>query len=138
MADETASDRPQPVLYSQLVTVVTALLGLVTAFGLRLNADQQKAILAAVSTMVPLIALAAAWWARRKVTPLADPRDNAGNKLVPETTTSGPWHEPPVITPPGGPPLPPLPPFPPPPPGGAIPAAAEQARRERDARGRWI
>src|SRR5688572_24437503 len=86
MADNAAS-RPQPVLYSQVVTVLTAVLGLLAAFGLPISDDQQEAILTAVTALVPIVALIAAMWARRKVTPLADPRDDLGRRLVPEQAT---------------------------------------------------
>jgi len=109
MADDTASSRPQPVLLSQLATLGTAVLGLLVAFGMRLTDDQRNAVLGVLGALVPLVALGAAAWARTKVTPVSDPRDDLGQRLVPQRTAADNHRDraqgPPIVAPP----LPPAP-----------------------------
>lgn len=72
----------EPVLLAQLVPMAAAVLGLLAAVGLHLTQETRDAVLAAVVAAVPLLGLLAAAWARRRVTPLAAPRDNTGAPLV--------------------------------------------------------
>jgi hypothetical protein len=82
---------PQPVVKSAalaaLSAFVTALLGLLVAFGVDLSTEQQNAVLgfvAALSGAVGVVApLLAGYLSAREVTPLSAPRDNEGNVLVP-------------------------------------------------------
>ena len=63
------------------VALVTAVIAVAVAFGLPLTDEQQKALIALAGVLAPL---AAAVWARGQVTPVADPRDDDGNRLTPE------------------------------------------------------
>jgi hypothetical protein len=82
---------PQPVVKSAVLAALTALvpavLGLLVAFGVDLSDAQQQAILALTAAVTGLVGtgapIVAAVFARREVTPLASPRDNEGNVLVP-------------------------------------------------------
>lgn len=47
-----------------VVTIVTALLGLLAAWGLPIDGDKKAAIIATVVALAPLVL---AWWARRNV-----------------------------------------------------------------------
>lgn len=66
-----------------ITAAVTAILGLLVAFGLPLSNAQEAAILAVIG---PVAVLVGALVIRSKVTPSADPRDVAGNPL----STAGP------------------------------------------------
>jgi hypothetical protein len=57
------------VAVGTITAVVTALLALLTAFGLSLSADQTAAILGVVAVLGPLVA---AFVTRSKVTPVTD------------------------------------------------------------------
>ena len=63
------------------VALVTAVIAVAVAFGLPLTDEQQKALIALAGVLSPV---AAAVWARGQVTPVADPRDDDGNRLTPE------------------------------------------------------
>lgn len=82
MATQAAAAQPEPVLKAQLVTIATAVIGLLIAFGVHVTDDQRVAIIGVISAMVPLVALAAAWRSRSLVTPLASPHDADGAALV--------------------------------------------------------
>lgn len=75
--------RPEPVLAAAAVPVVTAVLGLGVAFGVRMTDAQQSAVLAVAAAVAAAAVAVGNWWARRQVTPLADPRDSQGRPLVP-------------------------------------------------------
>lgn len=83
-----APAQPEPVLKAQLVTIATAVIGLLIAFGAHVTDDQRVAIIGAISAIVPLVALAAAWRSRSLVTPLASPRDADGAALVRQDGTA--------------------------------------------------
>jgi len=68
------------------VAVVTAVIALLVAFGVGLNDDQRTAILGFTAVAVPLVT---ALLARSKVTPTADPRNDAGDRLVPADLPEG-------------------------------------------------
>jgi hypothetical protein len=60
--DET---KTEPLVSVGTITAAgAALLALVAAFGLRLNDDQQAAVLGILAVVAPIIV---AWWGRRKV-----------------------------------------------------------------------
>lgn len=62
---------------------LTALVALAMAFGVRLTADQADALVTVALFVLPAAAAAwTAWSARRKVTPLADPKAKDGTPLV--------------------------------------------------------
>lgn len=67
---------------STVVAVVTTLLAVLTAFGLPISDTQQNAVLGAVGVIAPIVL---ALWARRRVTPIADPRDDDGTPLTRDT-----------------------------------------------------
>jgi hypothetical protein len=62
-----------------IVALVTTGIALLVSFGLPVTPDQVKAILSFTTVVAPL---AVAWIVRPKVTPLSDPRDSDGSKLV--------------------------------------------------------
>lgn len=69
----------EPLITVATVTgLASAIITLLVAFGVGLTADQTKALLGLVSVLAPLIV---AFIARRKVTPLSDPRNAAGERL---------------------------------------------------------
>jgi hypothetical protein len=62
----------EPLVTAATVTaLVTAVIGLVVAFGIDLSTEQQTAILGVVAVAAPLVV---ALFSRSKVTPVADPR----------------------------------------------------------------
>lgn len=70
----------QPVLsWAGIVAFIGGLLALLVTLGVPITDDQTKAALAALVLAGPIVT---ALVARRKVTPLANPKDNAGNPLV--------------------------------------------------------
>ncbi|MBT0771827.1 hypothetical protein KIH74_22995 [Kineosporia sp. J2-2] len=70
-----------------LTSAVTAVIALLTAYGLDITDDQQAAILGIIAVAAPLIV---AVTSRMLVTPIADPRDELGDRLIPEPTISDP------------------------------------------------
>lgn len=71
----------EPVLTAaSIVAAATAVLAVLAAFGLPLTAEQQAAVLGLIGVAAPYVV---ALLARRKVTPLADPRDASGKALLP-------------------------------------------------------
>jgi len=64
---------------SAAVAVVSALIAVLVAFGLPITAEQTNAILGLVAVVAPIVL---AYWARRNVTPLADPQNEDGEALV--------------------------------------------------------
>lgn len=75
-------DRNPLALKGLVVAVVTAVVNIVVWFGVDLDTDTQAAITGAAGSVAALVV---AWMARGDVTPVADPRDNEGNPLTPET-----------------------------------------------------
>lgn len=75
--------RPQPVLAAAGYALVVEILGLLIAFGVEVTAEQRVGILGTVAAAGTLLGVLFAWRAARKVTPLADPRDDGGVRLVP-------------------------------------------------------
>jgi hypothetical protein len=88
MAMQAGANQPEPVLKAQLITIATAVVGLLIAFGVHVTSEQRVAIIGAISAMVPLVALAAAWRSRSLVTPLASPHDADGAELVRQDGTA--------------------------------------------------
>lgn len=64
-----------------ITALVTALLGVLVAFGLNLSDTQTASILGVVAVVAPLVV---ALVVRGKVTPTADPQTNDGVPLVPQ------------------------------------------------------
>lgn len=75
----------EPVrLGALIIGLIGAGVTLLVAFGIDLSADQQTAILAFAGAVIALLtALGVGEWVRRRVTPLADPKDNEGRPLEP-------------------------------------------------------
>ena len=71
--------RLEPVaVVNGTVTIVEAAIALAVSFGLNWSGEQvglAMAVVIAVGNLIKTI------WARRKVTPVAEPRDNDGRKL---------------------------------------------------------
>ena len=63
------------------VAILEAAIALAVGFGLDWTPEQVALVMAVV---VALAALVNTLWARGQVTPVASPRDNQGNRLVPE------------------------------------------------------
>ena len=63
------------------VAIVEAAIALAVGFGLDWTAEQVALVMAVV---VAVAALVKTLWARGQVTPVLAPRDNEGNRLVPE------------------------------------------------------
>lgn len=73
-------EREPARLAGLVVGVVSALLALLVALGLPISGAAQEAILGVVAFAAPI---AAGLWIRRHVTPVSDPRNDQGEKLVP-------------------------------------------------------
>lgn len=74
-------------LQTEPVVIITAITGLIEAivallplFGVALTVEQQAGIMAVV---VAVSSVVSALWSRSLVTPVANPRNNAGEQLVP-------------------------------------------------------
>jgi hypothetical protein len=65
-----------------VVAVIGSIITALVAFGLDVTDGQRNAIIGLVVPTFVLVGLIGAWWARRQVTPLANPRDNALAPLV--------------------------------------------------------
>ena len=83
-------DRPRPlrvlaVLTGSIGALVQAVLAVLIGFGvIEWTPDQVALILGAVGVMVAMLtALVTAWYGETKVTPLSDPMNNAGDRLIP-------------------------------------------------------
>lgn len=71
----------EPVVIIAAITgLIEAIVALLPLFGVALTVEQQAGIMAVV---VALASVVSALLARSLVTPVANPRDNAGNDLVP-------------------------------------------------------
>jgi uncharacterized membrane protein YkgB len=71
----------EPVaIVSAIIAVIETLIALLVAFGLKLTGEQVGAIMAFVTAVGGLISILIV---RPRVTPVADPRDNEGRRLVP-------------------------------------------------------
>jgi len=71
----------EPLLTAAGITAgVTALIGLLVAFGVNVTEGQTAAILGVVAVAAPLVV---GFFARSKVTPTADPKDDSGAPLTP-------------------------------------------------------
>lgn len=81
----------EPLITTAAITaVVSALLVLLASFGLALDAGQVQAILGFIAVVAPI---ALAFVARKHVTPVADPKDNNGSPLAPESDAAEPYEE---------------------------------------------
>lgn len=80
MVDLLKNNREPLITGAIVVSLVAAAIQLLVAFGIPLTPDQTQAIMGFVTILAPLVV---AWLVRGKVTPLADPRNNRGEKLVP-------------------------------------------------------
>lgn len=75
-------EREPVVTAAAIAGLVAAALTMLVSLGvIDLSPEQQAAILAFVAAAVPI---AAALWARQQVTPLVDPKDDEGERLVRE------------------------------------------------------
>jgi hypothetical protein len=77
--------RTEPVrLGAAIVAVIAAGLILLNQFGVTTTNEQQAAILEFVKALIVIGAIfGVGEWVRRRVTPVADPRDNEGRPLEP-------------------------------------------------------
>lgn len=74
----------EPIGWAAIVTLAGSVLTMVASFGFNVTTGQRDAILGVLVLLPPLVI----WlWARRHVTPVRDPQDNEGNRLVPERLT---------------------------------------------------
>lgn len=75
----------EPVLIAQVSAAIMAILSLLVALGvIQIGGEQMAEIEQAVGAVLTiLIPLLMAIWARGKVTPVEDARDNAGRQLAP-------------------------------------------------------
>lgn len=70
----------EPLVATSAITAgVAAVIALLASFGVNLTHDQTVAVLGVVSVVAPLVV---AFVARRKVTPVADPKAEDGTPLV--------------------------------------------------------
>lgn len=76
--------RREPLLTTAVITaLIAALLRVFIEFGVPLSEGQTGALLDLVTVLAPFVVWAVG---RYFVTPVADPRDNQGNPLVPAST----------------------------------------------------
>lgn len=69
-----------PVITANLITTLSAaVIALLVAFGIPITLEQKAAILALLGILAPVVATI---WARRKTTPLVNPKDSDGTPLV--------------------------------------------------------
>lgn len=70
----------EPIVTTALiVSFVTAMITLLVAFGVPITEDMKLSIIGVTAVIAPILVI----WSRRWTTPTADPRDDAGNPLVP-------------------------------------------------------
>lgn len=82
--------RPRPVLTWAAITgaVMSGLVALVTMGVITIDPEQMGAIEKFLIALGPIvIATGIGFVPQRKVTPVSDPRNNAGDRLVPEAST---------------------------------------------------
>ena len=76
--------KDEPVAFGGAITaLVQAVIGVLVAFNIDITPDQQTAILTLTASLVAFTALGATI-ARNQVTPVANPKSNKGEKLIPE------------------------------------------------------
>lgn len=72
------------VTRTTVVAVVTAVVGLLALFGIHVSKDVSDQLVAVLVPLLPIVAaLIGGVWARKDVTPVADPVDADGTPLVP-------------------------------------------------------
>lgn len=77
---KTINFQTEPVVIIAAITgLIEAVIALLPLFGVGLTVEQQAGIMAVV---VAVSSVVSALWSRSLVTPVANPRDNAGNELV--------------------------------------------------------
>jgi integral membrane sensor domain MASE1 len=77
-------NREPVITRAAVAAVLAALLGLL---GVKLAPEIESALVDALFALAPaVVALVGAWLARKKVTPVSDPRDESGEALVPAWT----------------------------------------------------
>ena len=74
--------KEEPVMAATIAPIVTAVLGLLVAFGVDLSPEQKSAITTMALVTTPILIVIGNRIARAQVTPVADPRNNAGEPLV--------------------------------------------------------
>lgn len=75
--------REEPVLTAAAITpLIIALFAVLRSFGVNITAEQQTAITALVGIILPFVT---AYIARNLVTTVANPKDNDGRPLIPDT-----------------------------------------------------
>jgi hypothetical protein len=78
----------EPVLATTIARVAGYLVAILVVAGV-VTAEQETALLNAIGTIAPVAALlldaVLAWFARSKVTPVANPFDDDGNPLTPDS-----------------------------------------------------
>ena len=77
--------REPVIIAAAVVALIEATIIAAVAFGWGINPDQQAALMGVIIAAAAVIApLVGAIWARSKVTPVSDPKDDAGYLLVPD------------------------------------------------------
>lgn len=74
--------KEEPVMAAAIAPIVTAVLGLLVAFGVDLSPDQKSAITTMALVTVPVLVVIGNRIARAQVTPTANPRNNEGDRLM--------------------------------------------------------
>jgi hypothetical protein len=81
----------EPLLTTAAITaVVSALLAVLVSFGLGIDPGQQQALLGFVTVVAPFVI---ALVARKRVTPVSDPKDENGSPLAPESDAGEPYED---------------------------------------------
>lgn len=77
--------RREPLLNRAAITAGVALVvSFLALVGVGVSDETRSDLVEVLVVLLPLVStLVTAWWARRKVTPVADPRDDEGNTLRP-------------------------------------------------------
>ena len=77
----------EPVMAATIARVAGYIVAILVVVGV-VTAEQETALLSAIGTIAPVAALlldaVLAWFARSKVTPVANPFDDDGNPLTPD------------------------------------------------------
>lgn len=75
----------EPITVSSIVALIMSILAVAVSFGwLDILPDQMDQLRQMLVLLIPVIWVIANWWSRRKVTPVAYPRNNDGVELVPK------------------------------------------------------
>lgn len=77
----------EPAAFGGVMTgLIQAVIGVLVAFNVPLTQEQQQAVLGMTTAIVSLTVLVSII-VRQNVTPVANPKDDEGNRLIPEVAT---------------------------------------------------